>query len=595
LLAVEKLRTSRWRMLGVCAAILYLLASRRPAAGAPTAAFDPADIERLLQLLAGISDEYDEAFDGGKLVRANEIDEARLLFQEALQLATQIDSGGPTGIAPLLKAIAPPIDRHENPKVIAQLVVGVRNYIVVATGVMQHVAPKQRPSLAGGREVFEANCARCHGTTGAGDGKDAARLGIKPANFTDLTFIRNQTPEDAFNVITLGRRKTGMPSWGDALTIDQRWAVISYIWSLGRAPTAVDEGQRLYAKHCASCHGTTGDGKDAQASPAARPLTRLSALLEGSQRTDTENFNLMSRGVANTPMQAFAPALDETERWQLAAFVRKLSLEGVPGSPGVDEEDEPAAALADVKRIVGQALDAHRRGDPGAGAIAGQGYLRFEPLEHLLGRHDLGRVATVERQFTKLRDALHDPKAGDPEVLARALYVDLDAFASALGAPPAVARSSAAEQGSPAKQPARLDVALVNVRSSLAAEGPPAAPGESPQATPAGRRSEGPAAAVTAGGSSSFSVSVSAEDDQGDAPLSVKLEVDTSDSGGTPPYDITWDFGDGSPFGHTKSLTHVYEVPGEFRASVVVRDKNGKIAYDSTDIVVGEPDEPAHP
>jgi len=586
---VEKLRTIRWRVLGVCAAILCLLVSRRPAAAARTARFDPADVERLLQLLSGISDEYKEAFEGGKLVRANEIDEARLLHQEAMQLAAELDAGQTTGMAPLLKAVIPFIDRHESPNVVEHQVAGVRNYVVVATGVTQHVAPKQRPSLAAGREVFETNCARCHGMTGAGDGKDAARLGLKPANFTDLEFIRNETPEDAFNVITLGRRKTGMPGWGDALTIDQRWAVISYVWSLGRTATVVTEGQRLYAKHCASCHGTTGDGKDAQASGTARPLSRLSALLDGGQRSDTDNFNLVTHGVPGTPMQPFAPALDETERWQLAAFVRTLSLEGVPGSPGVDEEDEPTTVLADVKRIVAQALDTHHRGDPGAAAIAAQAYLRFDPLEHLLDRYDVNRVATVERQFSKLRDALHDPKAGDPEAIARAVDADLDAFLSALGATPTGASAAAAAPSNPARPPARLDVALVNVRSSLAAEGPPTTPAESQQATPAEAHTGGPAAASTAGHASSFAVSVSAEDDQGDAPLSVKLEVDTSDGGGTPPYDITWDFGDGSPFGHTKSLTHVYEVPGEFRASVVVRDKNGNIGYDSTDVVVTVP------
>ena len=45
---------------------------------------------------------------------------------------------------------------------------------------------KPTPELVAlGKKVFEANCTSCHGDTGHGDGTGAARLTVKPRNFTN--------------------------------------------------------------------------------------------------------------------------------------------------------------------------------------------------------------------------------------------------------------------------------------------------------------------------------------------------------------------------------------------------------------------------
>jgi hypothetical protein len=92
-----------------------------------------------------------------------------------------------------------------------------------------------------------------------------------------------------------------------------------------------------------------------------------------------------------------------------------------------------------------------------------------------------------------------------------------------------------------------------------------------------------------------FTVHVTSEDDLGEAPLTVTLEVDINEGGGTPPYTILWDFGDGSEFSNEKLVKHIYQFPGEFRASAIVHDKNGKIAQDYADVMVEEPWETARP
>ena len=74
----------------------------------------------------------------------------------------------------------------------------------------------------------------------------------------------------------------------------------------------------------------------------------------------------------------------------------------------------------------------------------------------------------------------------------------------------------------------------------------------------------------------------------GDVPHTVKLDVDVIDGTGTPPFTYIWDFGDATEFSKEKAPTHVYKIPGSFRASVIVTDSKGEIDQDYFDISVNE-------
>jgi PKD domain-containing protein len=78
----------------------------------------------------------------------------------------------------------------------------------------------------------------------------------------------------------------------------------------------------------------------------------------------------------------------------------------------------------------------------------------------------------------------------------------------------------------------------------------------------------------------------SADEELGDSPLTVKLEGEVARGGGTPPYTYLWDLGDGSAPVAGKDVAHVYAFPGEFRASLIVRDSAGAVAQDYVDISV---------
>jgi high-affinity iron transporter len=209
----------------------------------------------------------------------------------------------------------------------------------------------------------------------------------------------------------------------------------------------VDAGRQIYAARCAGCHGANGDPPSSQATPLDRPGHSLAALVDGAGRSDEDLFKVVSTGVPNTAMPAFAKLLDEDQRWALVAFVRTLSLEGAPGVPGGPREADHVAELGEVRRGVQAALEAHRRGNPGAVAFATNAYLRFEPLEKIIAESDASRIYPIEQAFVAFRTALASPAAGDPEVLGQKLQGALE------GATPFLGPSGGQSPPRPARRP----------------------------------------------------------------------------------------------------------------------------------------------
>ena len=76
--------------------------------------------------------------------------------------------------------------------------------------------------------------------------------------------------------------------------------------------------------------------------------------------------------------------------------------------------------------------------------------------------------------------------------------------------------------------------------------------------------------------------------------MTIHLESEVREGSGKPPYSYLWDFGDGSAFGNTSAVTHVYTFPGRFRAHIIVKDSAGSISMDYIDVDVESPDGETH-
>jgi len=84
-------------------------------------------------------------------------------------------------------------------------------------------------TLHHGADLFAADCAPCHGPTGKGDGTVVHLLAHKPANL--LTGVSKNLPEGYI----YGYIRNGgiwMPSYGDAMSSDERWEVVMYLRQL---------------------------------------------------------------------------------------------------------------------------------------------------------------------------------------------------------------------------------------------------------------------------------------------------------------------------------------------------------------------------
>jgi cytochrome c oxidase cbb3-type subunit 2 len=100
--------------------------------------------------------------------------------------------------------------------------------------------PAPTPALIahGGEIWLQAKCWECHGRSGRGDGEKAAGLKddwgfpIRPANLTSGQFKSGPGVADIFRTITTGLSGSPMPSFQDAFSETDRWALASYILSL---------------------------------------------------------------------------------------------------------------------------------------------------------------------------------------------------------------------------------------------------------------------------------------------------------------------------------------------------------------------------
>ncbi|MBR0553156.1 c-type cytochrome [Stakelama marina] len=103
---------------------------------------------------------------------------------------------------------------------------------------LRNPLPIDSATLSAGRQVYQADCASCHGAEGRGDGPLARTLNPPPA---DLAWSARMplSRQDGYLYWTIAEGGqqfgTAMPAFGQALTRKQAWSVIAYIQhDLGR-------------------------------------------------------------------------------------------------------------------------------------------------------------------------------------------------------------------------------------------------------------------------------------------------------------------------------------------------------------------------
>ncbi len=84
----------------------------------------------------------------------------------------------------------------------------------------------------------------------------------------------------------------------------------------------LESGRKLYAASCAICHGEDGKGRTTLARSLPNRPTDLTDYLMESMR-EGEIHWVIEHGIAGN-MPSFQGALDETQGWEVVAWVREL-------------------------------------------------------------------------------------------------------------------------------------------------------------------------------------------------------------------------------------------------------------------------------
>lgn len=97
--------------------------------------------------------------------------------------------------------------------------------------------------IAHGKELYQVQCATCHGVEGEGNGPAASALNPKPRNFHSAEGWKNgRSPTMVFKTLKEGLPPSAMASYV-TLPPDDRWALSHYVLSLGPQPPQKDTPQ----------------------------------------------------------------------------------------------------------------------------------------------------------------------------------------------------------------------------------------------------------------------------------------------------------------------------------------------------------------
>jgi len=213
-----------------------------------------------------------------------------------------------------------------------------------------------RQALYQGQQIYQANCAVCHGVAGDGNGSAASTFRIHPRDFRPGIFKFRSTPSgslptdgDLLRTVTEGLRWTAMIGRADLGEFDRR-AVIQYIKTFSPRfgaekagipitippPPEMSEellrlGKQLYADAgCSDCHGVEGRGDG----PSSKELkddwgwpirpTDLTWLPLKRASDSTEKYRTIVTGIGGTPMSSFADSLSGRQVWALVYYLESL-------------------------------------------------------------------------------------------------------------------------------------------------------------------------------------------------------------------------------------------------------------------------------
>ena len=343
------------RRLAVCLGLAFACLSLSPAAAAS------GDVQTTWQLLDYVAVDYGGAVQNGKVVSDSEYAEMREFSGSAVEkigaLPASADKAVLVAEAKRFKAL---IDSKAAPKDVAAAAHNLGKHLLAAYPVP--LGPRQPPDLARGEQLFQQDCASCHGAKGDARTAIAKQLDPPPIAFVDRDRAKQRSPFALYQVINQGLEGTAMQSFAQLPDAD-KWA-LAYRASRFAYPDALaQQGKAIW-----------------DSDPAIRSrvpdLNALSSLSESQLAAD----------------------IGADKAGPVIAYLRAHP----------DVVGARTSSLTVVRERLDASLAAYRAGNRDeAKRLALSAYLDgFEPVEPMLGARNASLLARVEQSMGELRASI---------------------------------------------------------------------------------------------------------------------------------------------------------------------------------------------
>ena len=336
-------------------------------------------VQTTWRLLDYVAVDYAGAVKNGRVVSASEFSEMREFTANAeSQIRALPKSASQPSLVDQAVALRAKVDAKAPAQVIAQQARLLGANLLKAYPVP--LAPAQLPDLSRGAQLFQANCAACHGVAGHGDGPGAASIDPKPVNFTDRTRARQRSVFALEQVIDQGINGTAMQSFS-SLPAQDRWDLAFKVGTFAYPSSLAAQGKKIW-----------------ESDPALRSrLPNLAAL-------------------ATVTPAALARQIGEDKATAVVAYLRTTPAAIEPSS---------SDSLTVSRTKLAASVDAYAAGNrEEARNLALSAYLDgFEPVEPILTARDPDLMHSIESGMGEFRGAISQG-ASVADIRSRAATLD---------------------------------------------------------------------------------------------------------------------------------------------------------------------------